>query len=186
MTNLRHFGCWLGLLSGMGAVSHDVLAQRVSDLMTPQQTEGRSFFSSGNHRMKGMIVRALDGNVQHERFDSNDAWVRALRQKLGTNGGVRGEASLVRMWRTPGCGRVKVTLTFEKAVMDPSKGALQDVPVILELNVCKDGNPPTDSLDLREINQMMAQQGARGGPNQTIVQRPIPIIVNPGDKSGSR
>ena len=95
-------------------------------------------------------LSALDGKasgiVQGKESD-------AIHAATGATDPVRAEVSTLKRFKQDGCSRLAVKLTQPNT---PTKqGGKVDFSLNYELNLCLNGSPPTEGMDLGEVSKIM-------------------------------
>lgn len=104
-----------------------------------------------NGQIMMLAVKALEssGGEASQQFDSRTAWVNAMRKQFGTAGPITVTSKVVHRYRQQGCGRVQTFFKIHDAVV--VKGKFDDVVFSVNYNTCLDGQPPTETLDVRDV-----------------------------------
>lgn len=112
-------------------------------------------------RLAAQAIESPQGAVQHT-FAADVPWVRQMRQKLEFPGPIKVETSVVRRYQQEGCARVRHRFNMLDAAL--VKGKLEPMVFQLELNVCSNGEPPLESLDILAVEDALkAQHAAEAG-----------------------
>lgn len=104
-----------------------------------------------NGQIMMLAVKALestDGEAS-QQFDSRTAWVNAMRKQYGTVGPVTVTSKVVQRYRQAGCGRIQTFFKIHEALL--KNGKLEDVLFSVNYNTCLDGQPPTETLDVKDV-----------------------------------
>jgi len=131
-----------------------------------------------------ITVEAIDSQrgEASKRFEWGTMWVQSMRQKFGTQGPVTVTSRVVHRFSQEGCARIQTIFNIHEAqVVD---GALKDVKFSVNYNTCRDGSPPTESLDIREVQKLTSPV-----PNMTPNEGGLPPVVpfdNPGARPASK
>lgn len=124
---------------------------------------------------KPMIVGALtsaSGSVS-ETFPADTQWVRVMRQRYGTPGPITVTTRVLKRFHQEGCGRIQVDyLVHEANVVKRSASGLEDASFGFQLNVCKDGTPPIEGMDLRDLQQSVTPTPKGLSPSRVKVLEP--------------
>lgn len=106
--------------------------------------------------VKSLLMEALSavdgkasGIVQGKEAD-------AIHAATGANDPVRAEASTLKRFKQEGCSRLSVKLIQPNT--PTRQGGKVDFVVNYELNVCRDGRPPTEGMDLGEVSKIVGGQ----------------------------
>jgi hypothetical protein len=103
--------------------------------------------------VKSLMMQALnaeDGKA-HGFTDGKEA--DAIHTATGATDPVRVEVSTLKHFRQAGCSRLAVKLIQPNT---PTKqGSKVDFALNYELNLCLNGSPPTEGMDLGEVSKIM-------------------------------
>lgn len=127
-----------------------------------------------------ITIEAIDSQrgEASKRFEWGTMWVQAMRQKFGTQGPVTVTSKVVHRFKQEGCARIQTIFNIHEAHV--VGGALKDVMFSVNYNTCQDGSPPTESLDIREVQKL-----TNPVPNMTPNEGGLPPVVpfsNPGER----
>jgi len=109
---------------------------------------------------KPLVVGALDAPAGEltKTFAANTPWVQVMRQKLGTEGPITVTTKVVKKFKEEGCGRVEATfLVHDAKVVKASARGVEDTRFSFQLNVCRDGMPPVEGMDLRDLQRAVSR-----------------------------
>lgn len=109
---------------------------------------------------KPLVVGALDAPAGEltKTFAANTPWVQVMRQKLGTEGPITVTTKVVKKFKEEGCGRVEATfLVHDAKVVKASARGVEDTKFSFQLNVCRDGMPPVEGMDLRDLQRAVSR-----------------------------
>ena len=109
-----------------------------------------------SYSVKSLLMEALSavdgkasGIVQGKESD-------AIHAATGATDPVRAEVSTLKRFKQEGCSRLAVKLIQPNT---PTKqGGKVDFALNYELNVCRDGRPPTEVMDLGEVSKIAGGQ----------------------------
>lgn len=121
-----------------------------------------------NGQIMMLAVRALestDGEAS-QQFDSRTAWVSAMRKQYGTVGPVTVTSKVVQRYRQAGCGRIQTFFKIHEAAL--KNGKLDDVVFSVNYNTCLDGQPPTETLDIKDVAKW-------SNPTENFTERKDPL-----------
>ena len=123
-----------------------------------------------NLPFKPLILQAIDSPVgaAQETFPADAQWVKLIRMKLGTDGPVTVSTKVIHRWKQEGCARVSTDILMHKARFDNAKRDYVDQSFSVELNTCRDGQPPLEAMDLRALKDTMSDEP---DPQQSTVHR---------------
>lgn len=137
--------------------------------------------SSTGLPFKPLIIQAIDSpyGQSKQTFPAETQWVKVIRQKLGTDGPVTVETRVVKRWKQEGCARVASIFTLHEARFDDKTRSLADETFSMELNTCRDGQPPLEAMDLRALKDTMSDEPT---PQASEVRR-VPVQPSPAAPS---
>ncbi|MFA6202594.1 MAG: hypothetical protein WC710_05335 [Gallionella sp.] len=105
------------------------------------------------YSVKALLMQALsapDGKA-HGIVAGKEA--DAIHSATGASDPVRAEVSTLKRFKQEGCSRLAVKLIQPNT---PTKsGAKTDFSLNYELNLCRNGMPPTEGMDLGEVSKIM-------------------------------
>lgn len=155
---------------------------------------GASFAASAQtNAFKPLVIGALtapSGTVS-ETFPAETQWVQVMRQRFGTEGPVTVTTRLVKRFNQEGCGRVETAFVVHGAkVVRTSATGLEDTSFSFQMNVCRDGMPPIEGMDLRDLQKAVTPPPKGFSPSQTILQERANdqrgTVVLPSDAAGAK
>jgi hypothetical protein len=131
---------------------------------------GASVAARAGLPFKQLIVQAIDSPVgtARETFGADVQWVKLFRQKLGTDGPITVSTRVVQRWKQEGCARIETEFLFHRARFDDSKREFKDESFAMQVNSCRDGQPPIEAMDLRSLKDTMSSDPE---PAQSQVRR---------------
>lgn len=132
--------------------------------------------SAQTRDFKPLVVGALDAPTGElaKTFAANTPWVQVMRQKLGTEGPITVTTKVVKRFKEEGCGRVEATfLVHDAKIVKTSARGVEDTRFAFQLNVCRDGMPPVEGMDLRDLQRAVSgTAGSLPGSNQVTPATP--------------
>lgn len=105
-----------------------------------------------------MMLQALDskdGQVTR-RFEKTSPWVVEMRRQFGTLGPVTVTTKVIKRYEQEGCARFENEFRIHDA--EVKAGAFQDARFSFSFNSCRDGQPPTEALDLSTVRRIVESQ----------------------------
>jgi len=122
-----------------------------------------------------LTVGAIDapGGTLTQRFAKETPWVRAMRQKMELQGAVTVVTTVVKRFQQEGCARLQTKFIMHEAVLT-SQGKLEDAEVAVNYNLCRDGTPPIESMDIKDIQRWTSPQISMS-PKQDTFPRLVPM-----------
>jgi len=109
-----------------------------------------------SYSVKALLMQALSvpdgkasGIVEGKEAD-------AIHAATGASDPLRAEVSTLKRFKQEGCSRLAVKLIQPNT---PTKsGAKTDFSLNYELNLCQNGQPPTEGMDLGEISKFLGRK----------------------------
>ena len=103
--------------------------------------------------VRAMLIQALDS-------PDGKAWgivegkeANAIHKATGVTDPVRAEVSTLKRFKQEGCSRLAVKLIQPNT---PTKSGMKtDFALNYELNLCQNGMPPTEGMDLGEVSKIV-------------------------------
>ena len=86
---------------------------------------------------------------------------KKFRDTTGSVAPVMAEVTTLKSFRQEGCKRLNVRL--RQANVPTTDGKLTEFAVAYELNLCRDGSPPTEGMDLENAGKVLDSGGAGEG-----------------------
>lgn len=109
-------------------------------------------YASPPPMFRPLIMEAINSpsGTASKKFDADEQWVKLARYKFGTDGPITVTAKVIKRYKEPGCARVSNIIVVHDAVF--KNGYAQDgVPFSVDLDVCENGMPPNESMDLQSL-----------------------------------
>ena len=113
-----------------------------------------------------LFVRAIDAPDGRAHAVIEGKVARDIQQRIGTTAPVVAEVRTVESWREAGCKRLAVKLSTPDYKMKTTAGQMQPFGVEFQMNVCRDGHPPAETVDWSNVHA-----GATGEPSQPDLPR---------------
>jgi hypothetical protein len=138
--------------------------------------------SAQTRDFKPMIIGVLDAPAgeMSRTFGADTPWVKVMRQQYGTDGPITVTTKVVKRFKEQGCGRVEAAFLVQDAkVVRTSKTGLQDAKFNFQINVCRDGMPPVEGMDLRELQSSVS-------PPASNMTRIIEVPVSTSSQSATK
>lgn len=126
--------------------------------------------AASTNLFKPLIMQAIDapaGTASHT-YAKDEPWVKLMRQRFGTEGPVTVTAKVVKRYKQAGCAQVETAYMLHAVRFDPKTKDLVDDGFAINLNTCRDGQPPMEAMDLRALKDTMTDTPA---PQQSTVTR---------------
>ena len=106
-----------------------------------------------SYRVKALLMQALSAPDGKARGFVEGKEADAIHTATGASDPVRAEVSTLKRFKQEGCSRLAVKLIQPNT---PTKsGAKTDFALNYELNLCQNGMPPTEGMDLDEVSKIM-------------------------------
>lgn len=118
------------------------------------------------------------GQLMLQAIDAPDGAARGIlvgpvakkfRQTTGSVSPVMAEVTTLKSFRQEGCKRLNVRLS--QSNVPTTDGRLTEFGVAYELNLCRDGSPPTEGMDLGKAGKVLDSGGA--GEGAGIGRQPV-------------
>ena len=113
-------------------------------------------FASEYTSVKQLMVRAIDTS---DGKASGFVLGRIADKFQGTTGSsarVRADVTTIKSFEQEGCKRLNVRLT--QSGVPTSDGRSVDFAIDYGLNMCRDGNPPTEGMDLEQAGKVLERR----------------------------
>ena len=122
-----------------------------------------------------LTVGAIDapGGTLTERFSKDTPWVKAMRQRMELQGAITVVTTVVKRFQKEGCARLQTKFIMHEAVLNP-QGKLEDSEVAVNYNLCRDGSPPIESMDIKDIQRWTSPQTSMS-QKQDVFPRVVPM-----------
>ncbi len=117
-------------------------------------------FSMDYTSVKQLMVRAIDArDGKAQRFIVGSI-ADKFKKSTGSSGRVRAEVSTIKSFNREGCKRLNVRLI--QSDVPTTDGKTADFGVDYGLNMCRDGSPPTEGMDLEQTSPILEGIGKSG------------------------
>jgi hypothetical protein len=107
-----------------------------------------------------LMLQAIDAPGGAARGVIVGPVAKKFRDATGSVAPVMAEVTTLKSFRQEGCKRLNVRL---KQANVPTDGKLTEFGVDYGLNLCRDGSPPTEGMDLEKAGQVLDSDGAGEG-----------------------
>ena len=104
--------------------------------------------------VKQLMVRAIDAPDGKARGYILGSIADKFKKTTGSSGRVSAEVSTIKSFSRDGCKRLNVRLT--QSDVPTSDGQTADFVIDYGLNICRDGSPPTEGMDLEQASRVLA------------------------------
>ena len=104
--------------------------------------------------VKQLMVRAIDAPDGKARGFILGSIADKFKKTTGSSGRVSAEVSTIKSFNRDGCKRLNVRLT--QSDVPTSDGQTADFVIDYGLNMCRDGSPPTEGMDLEQASRVLA------------------------------
>ena len=106
-----------------------------------------------SYSVKALLMQALSAPDGKARGVVEGKEADAIHSATGAFDPVKAEVSTLKRFKQEGCSRLAVKLIQPNT---PTKsGAKTDFALNYELNLCQNGMPPTEGMDLGEVSKIM-------------------------------
>jgi hypothetical protein len=99
------------------------------------------------------MVRAIDAPDGKARGFILGSIADKFKKTTGSSGRVSAEVSTIKSFNRDDCKRLNVRLT--QSDVPTSEGRTADFVVDYGLNMCRDGSPPTEGMDLEQTSPIL-------------------------------
>lgn len=103
--------------------------------------------------VKQLMVRAIDSPDGKARGYIIGSIAEKFKKTTGSSGRVSAEVSTIKSFNREGCKRLNVRLT--QSDVPTSEGQSADFVIDYGLNMCRDGSPPTEGMDLEQASKVL-------------------------------
>jgi hypothetical protein len=104
--------------------------------------------------VKQLMVRAIDAPDGKARGFILGSIADKFKKTTGSSGRVSAEVSTIKSFSREGCKRLNVRLT--QSDVPTAEGQTADFVVDYGLNMCRDGSPPTEGMDLEQASRVLS------------------------------
>ena len=104
--------------------------------------------------VKQLMVRAIDAPDGKARGFVVGSIADKFKMTTGSSGRVSAEVSTIKSFSREGCKRLNVRLT--QSDVPTAEGQTADFVVDYGLNMCRDGSPPTEGMDLEQASRVLS------------------------------
>ena len=104
--------------------------------------------------VKQLMVRAIDAPDGKARGYILGSIADKFKKTTGSSGRVSAEVSTIKSFNREGCKRLNVRLT--QSDVPTSEGQTADFVIDYGLNMCRDGSPPTEGMDLEQASRVLS------------------------------
>ncbi len=106
-----------------------------------------------SYSIKELLMQALSAPDGKSKGVTEGKEADAIHAATGATDPVRAEISTLKRFKQVGCSRLAVKLIQPNT---PTKsGAKTDFALNYELNLCQNGMPPSEGMDLGEVSKIM-------------------------------
>jgi hypothetical protein len=108
--------------------------------------------------VKQLMVRAIDAPDGKAHGYILGSIADKFKITTGSSGRVSAEVSTIKSFNREGCKRLNVRLT--QSDVPTSEGKTADFVIDYGLNMCRDGSPPTEGMDLEQASRVLAPKNS--------------------------
>ena len=121
---------------------------------------------------KPLLLQAIDAPDGRAQGEIVGTIADKFRETTKSSAPVMAEVTTIKSFKQEGCKRLNVRLT--QANVPTKDGKLAEFAVNYELNLCRDGSPPTEGMDLEKAGRVLDLDGAgeAAGMGRQPVERP--------------
>ena len=113
-------------------------------------------FASDYTRVKQLMVRAIDAADGKASGFVLGQIADKFQRTTGSSARVKAEVTTIKSFQQEGCKRLNVRLT--QSDVPTSDGRLADFGIDYGLNMCRDGSPPTEGMDLEQAGKALERR----------------------------
>ena len=115
-------------------------------------------FASDYTSVKQLMVRAIDAADGKASGFVLGQIAEKFQRTTGSSARVKAEVTTIKSFQQDGCKRLNVRLT--QSDVPTSDGKRADFGIDYGLNMCRDGSPPTEGMDLEQASKVLEQRGS--------------------------
>jgi hypothetical protein len=109
--------------------------------------------------VKQLMVRAIDAPDGKAHGYILGSIADKFKKTTGSSGRVSAEVSTIKSFNREGCKRLNVHLT--QSDVPTSEGQTADFVIDYGLNMCRDGSPPTEGMDLEQASKVLESRNGQ-------------------------
>lgn len=99
--------------------------------------------------IRPLILRALDSPEGRASGILDGPLAQRLRTEFRTAADLQVEVSTLHTFKQPGCKRLSIQMRLPGVIVRMPSGASREFQTDTALNMCRDGNPPSETLGSR-------------------------------------
>ena len=107
--------------------------------------------------VKQLMVRAIDAADGKASGFVLGQIADKFQRTTGSSARVKADVTTIKSFQQDGCKRLNVRLT--QSGVPTSDGRLVDFGIDYGLNMCRDGSPPTEGMDLEQAAKVLELKG---------------------------
>lgn len=107
--------------------------------------------------IKPLLLQAIDAPDGRDEGEIVGPIADKFRETTKSSAPVMAEVTTIKSFKQEGCKRLNVRLT--QANVPTKDGKLAEFAVNYELNLCRDGSPPTEGMDLEKVGKALGSGG---------------------------
>lgn len=108
--------------------------------------------------VKQLMVRAIDAAEGKASGFVLGQIADKFQRSTGSSARVKADVTTIKSFQQEGCKRLNVRLT--QSGVPTSDGRLVDFGIDYGLNMCRDGSPPTEGMDLEQAAKVLELKGS--------------------------
>ena len=113
-------------------------------------------FASDYPSVRQLMVRAIDAADGKASGFVLGQIADKFQRTTGSSARVKAEVTTIKSFQQEGCKRLNVRLT--QSDVPTSDGRLADFGIDYGLNMCRDGSPPTEGMDLEQAGKALERR----------------------------
>jgi hypothetical protein len=121
--------------------------------------DSSSLFAAEYSSVKQLLVRAIDAPDGKANGIVLGQIAEKFKRTTGSSAPVIAEVTTIKSFNQEGCKRLSVRLV--QSGVATSEGRLADFGMDYGLNLCRDGSPPTEGMDLEQAGKVLERPAAQ-------------------------
>lgn len=105
--------------------------------------------------LKSHLLAAIDAPSGKSEGELNGSMAEFFKAQTRSSAPVQVQVKTIKRFSAPGCARLEATLRQE--AVPTTNGRQIPFAVRYELNLCRDGQPPTEGMDLDAASQALSR-----------------------------
>ncbi|TSE35505.1 hypothetical protein [Tepidimonas charontis] len=110
---------------------------------------------------KALLIQAIDAPDGKASGEIVGPVAERFRQATGSSAPVLADVSTIKSFQQEGCKRLQLRL--RQGGVTGKDGKQGEVVFSYDLNLCRDGTPPTEGMDLERVGKVLGSAGVAEG-----------------------